>query len=415
MNTLAHISSFLTQKFNAVGQNTWQHTHFPHLKSLRETILSSDSKTPYFLTDTSVIKEHFDSMKNALNEYWGKNAIIAYSHKTNYSVARLPALKKWGLWAEVVSGKEYESAKTYGYSGKTLIFNGPLKQDSEIISALGEGSIIHIDNKEEFFRINSFAQRNKKLLPIGIRMRGRSVNFQESRFGFSSNSEDIQEVLNNLKKNTYLRLQSVHVHSGSDIESIQTYKNTGSILADFSHRAEKVLGYPLLYLDAGGGYPANGLCPYSYDEWNPRTIDVYIRSLAESLIKKGVNRSYKQLIVEPGRYLVDDSTIFVIKVISVRFEQGKQHVITDGAITQIPLVYYRPQIMNVYTNELKEKNTGYIKSVVYGATCKEDDVLYRNYLPLINKGDILIFYCMGAYNQSMGSDFIFGKVPSIVV
>jgi diaminopimelate decarboxylase len=75
----------------------------------------------------------------------------------------------------------------------------------------------------------------------------------------------------------------------------------------------------------------------------------------------------------------------------------------------LPLVQYRPQIVKLYDKDLNEKKSRIIKTVVYGASCRENDILYNQTLPKANVGDFLIYFITGAYNQNMASEFIFGK------
>ena len=102
-------------------------------------------------------------------------------------------------------------------------------------------------------------------------------------------------------------------------------------------------------------------------------------------------------------------------VLDIRKEGSKQIVLTNGTVTEMPLKYYRPQIIKAYSHKLKFIQTNQLESVVYGSTCREEDVLYEGNLPVVKRGDYLIFYAVGAYNQSMGSNFIFGKTNCVML
>jgi diaminopimelate decarboxylase len=48
---------------------------------------------------------------------------------------------------------------------------------------------------------------------------------------------------------------------------------------------------------------------------------------------------------------------------------------------------------------------------VFGASCRENDVLYQGLLPPTRVGDHLVFYAAGAYNSTLSPDFIFESPP----
>jgi diaminopimelate decarboxylase len=48
---------------------------------------------------------------------------------------------------------------------------------------------------------------------------------------------------------------------------------------------------------------------------------------------------------------------------------------------------------------------------IYGASCREDDVLYQGGLGRVATGDHLIHFGVGAYNSSINPEFIFPCPP----
>ena len=72
-------------------------------------------------------------------------------------------------------------------------------------------------------------------------------------------------------------------------------------------------------------------------------------------------------------------------------------------------VWFRPQIIDFPKNKKNKK----INTIIYGSSCQEDDVLYQGDLPYLKNNDLIYFYCVGAYNQNMGNNFIFPKPQTI--
>ena len=56
-----------------------------------------------------------------------------------------------------------------------------------------------------------------------------------------------------------------------------------------------------------------------------------------------------------------------------------------------------------------------VETILYGASCREDDVLHEGRLPNFRVGDFLVYYAVGAYNANLSPDFIFETPPLVVL
>lgn len=365
--------------------------------------------TPFFVLDRDMVKHRLGELQNALNMHWGAKADVAYSFKTNYAAAELVFLRQAGVLAEVVSSREYALAQKLGYEGKNIIFNGPVKTDDDLYRTIMDCAIVHIDNASELRRFVAVASSIRRKVSVGMRVRGHIRGVDESRFGFSIERGDAIRAVNMIMNHKQIHLNSVHLHPGTDLDCVRVREDEAKILARFCLAAESIVEYPIPVLDVGGGFPSYGRIPYEKADWDPLDIGVYIRAMSESFRTAGIVPNSKRLIVEPGRYLVDDAVVFATTVVDQREARGVQEIVTNGSVTMLPLRYYRPQIVRAFSSRLHPKEGDTYASVVYGGSCREDDVLYEGALPRVNPGDLIVYYCAGAYNQSMGSDFIFGK------
>jgi diaminopimelate decarboxylase len=203
-------------------------------------------------------------------------------------------------------------------------------------------------------------------------------------------------------------LSGVHIHLGSNIQQPKLYficaQKIVSFLSQFSIKT-------ISYIDFGGGYPSHGNLPDSSIQSN-QDISTYIPSITKPFANLFPNKKPK-LILEPGRFLVDDSTILISKVVNIKTAKNQQYIILDSTINMLPSAWYRKLIIKTYTPKLLPNNSPTLNTIVYGSTCQETDYLYRGLLPKISQNDIIIFFCVGAYNQSQTSNFIF-KQPETV-
>lgn len=378
--------------FPSIGQNK---------KKLIQII--SSHPTPFFVSDRTIINRQFSDTNKALNQHWGQNHAVAYSLKTNYDLI-LP-IKNLGAWAEVVSSRELELAFQYQFSPQSIIYNGPLKSKASLIKSLNNKTIVNVDNLQELNTILSLKDQINKI-EICLRL---NLYKHDYRFGFPINSQITLKTINLIKKFKQIKLVGFHTHLGSDINKLSIYSHAAVSITRFLKSLDTKLISSIKYLDIGGGFPSNGLKPYYYKIWQPEPINNYIKTISRTIKPVFDQQNLPKLIVEPGRYLTDDSTIFMTKIVDLKDTPHGQILTADGAITMLPLIYYRPQIVRLYSNKFTLKQSLPRKSLVYGSTCKQDDILYKKPLPAAEINDYLIFFCTGAYNLNLSPDFIFDK------
>lgn len=366
-----------------------QPSHFPDIPTHQKQInqILHLSPTPLFITDPNIVLDRLSQ----LSDYK-----VAFSFKTNYCLAQSPILNRSSIIAEVVSEYEYKMAKKYQY--RHIIYNGLLKSILSLKRAIsGPATFIHLDGQHQ---VSDFLNLLVKPRKFGLRFNPETTT---SRFGFTF--KEIASLISQVRHNPLAHLNAIHLHIGSDIPHPKLFQKAVV-------QTNKLLDYlksqniAIDYVDFGGGLPAHGLTPYAHTEnWQPTSITEY-----KNLLKQ---LNVNQIILEPGRFLVDDSTIFITKVIEKKIVSRCQQIICDATVNQLPLIYYRPQIMKCYHPNLSQiTSTKYTDTKIFGSSCQESDLIHQTKLPQLNIGDLLIFFCVGAYHQNMTPDFIFNK-PSL--
>lgn len=352
------------------------------------------NQTPFFYTDVNLIKKRYQELEKALNSNWPQKHIIAFSFKTNYELI-CQIKKEINISAEVVSATEYNMAKELKFSNKKIIYNGPNK--ANMLKVIKQKDIsVNLDNQSELNRI--IKNKNQIKCQIGIRL---NSDLKKSRFGFNIENGDAQNTINQLKKNQ-IKINGLHIHLGFYSPPILYQRISQKITKLIQENNLKVD-----YIDFGGGFPSHGLKPYGFKKYTIPPINEYISQICSSLnifYKKNIN-DRPTLIVEPGRFLVDDSTTFITKIIHSQIINNQQTIIVDATNQMLSSVWFRPQIVNYPKNKKNKK----INTIIYGSSCQEDDILYQGNLPYFKNNDLIYFYCVGAYNQNMSNNFIFSK------
>src|SRR5262245_10498597 len=164
--------------------------HFPNLSEQTQKIIGvlRENPPPIFIADRAVLVERYIQLRSALERMWPEH-VIAYSFKTNYFAAESKVFQELGVWAEVVSGREYEMALRLGYPGNRIIFNGPSKTHEQLRRALQGESQIHLNDYDELDRIleviSNEGIRKTGRTPIGLRVSTNRTGLKPSRFGCS--------------------------------------------------------------------------------------------------------------------------------------------------------------------------------------------------------------------------------------
>ncbi|MCA9185226.1 MAG: hypothetical protein R3E01_25945 [Pirellulaceae bacterium] len=383
--------------------------HYPNVERKRAVISETlkESGTPVFLCDAQIVRDRFHTLKICMDNQWPKSA-IGYSFKTNYWIAQCGLAKELGAWAEVVSGHEYQLACNLGFAEDQIIYNGPCKSDVTLRKALLAGSLTNINDSDELDRVIAISEAAGRQLSVGIRISAMFPSGEESRFGFSMENDEASQAVRKIAACEGLKLTGIHTHLYGDTDEPEMYFEAARRLAVFAKTNIADYLESLEYLDLGGGFPAHSPKPKSRDEWHPREVGHYIGQICDGLLPYFPNDARRpMLIVEPGRYMTADGIVFVSQVVHVKERAGRQMVNTNGSISMVPLTHYCPQVIHAYTPELREKTGREMSSIVYGGTCRENDILYQGMFPEVVAGDLLIHFAAGAYNSSLSPAFIF--------
>jgi diaminopimelate decarboxylase len=383
--------------------------HYPDLARRRPAILEmlERSGTPVFLCDPAILADRYQALQRSLAAAWPQS-VIAYSFKTNYQIARLPVFRELGGWAEVVSGREYRMARELGYPGRAIIFNGPYKTPQELSTALSEGAQVHVNDHGELDTIIGWAVSSGAAPAVGMRLSCSLPRLGASRFGFSMDTDEAATALAKIAQSPQVSLAGFHMHLHGDTDEPALYQEATRRLGEFARRHVPDAQRTLRFVDVGGGFPAHTPKPHSRTSWGPRPINEYIDTIAGTL------RTYfpggqgqPRLMVEPGRYLTADAVVLVTRVLHVVTRDGIQTVTSNGSISMVPLTHYSPQVIRAYTSGLEPRRTPVTATVLFGATCRENDILYKGDFVEVAPGDYLVHYAAGAYNANLSPGFIF--------
>lgn len=290
--------------------------------------------TPFYAYDAGLIRKQLSKLRNCIPDSVG----VYYSVKANPNVEIIRCLVDQGTGAEIASGAEYLRARSAGCAPEKIIFAGPGKTEAELKLVVSEGiGEIHLESSEEIERLTKIASELDKKVQVSVRVNpsaaasGGAVRMggQPSPFGFDE--ERVDEVVEELRKHPQLEIAGLHMFAGTQI------LDANVLLGQWKHAfgiAKKLADQTKLQIstiDLGGGL---GLPYFQNDD----ALDLgVLKAGAEELfseIRADSDLEKTKVVLEPGRFLVGNSGIYVTRVLTVKESRGAIFVVLDGGLSQ---------------------------------------------------------------------------------
>jgi diaminopimelate decarboxylase len=197
-----------------------------------------------------------------------------------------------------------------------------------------------------------------------------------------------------------LKLIGINQHIGSLFMDSEAYlKSTGNILSIARQFDD------LEFIDLGGGF---GI-PYNKQSNQPRLDLKELGGKLSEVINSWVVEYGKDIEfkIEPGRYIVAESSILLGRVNAVKTNYNIKYIGTDLGFNVLirPVMYDSHHDIEIYrknaTPSLKEETV-----TIVGNICETGDIIAKDRkLPEINENDILGVLDSGAYGYSMSSNY----------
>ncbi len=376
--------------------------------------LVAEHGSPLYVFSEKTIRRKYREMHTAFSTRY-PNVVFGWSYKTNYLNAICAIMHQEGAIAEVVSQMEYDKARLLGIPGDQIIFNGPHKSRSALVTAVTEGATINIDHLDEILELEFIAKELDRKINIGMRLNlDAGIYPQWSRFGFNLESGQARDAVKRIVQGGHLRITGLHCHIGTFIMEPTAYARQVEKMVGFGYELEADFGFSMEYIDTGGGFPSKSRLKGVYlpPEVAIPSPDEYAEAICDALQKVLKPGDYPKLILESGRALIDEAGYMVSTVVSAkRLVDGTRSYVLDGGVNLLFTAYWFK-----FTIEPDREISGMNENcVLYGPLCMNIDVLDEGVmLPPMKPGTRLTFSPIGAYNNTQWMQFIEYR-PNIVL
>lgn len=349
---------------------------------------------PLYVYDGEKIKKQYNRLTTAFNKV--EKLRINYACKALSNLSILSLLRSLGAGLDTVSIQEVQLGIESGFDPKDIIFtpNGVSMEEIEKVATLGVQ--INIDNLSI---LEQFGTKHPNI-PVCIRINPHvmaggnsniSVGHIDSKFGISIHQ--IPHVMR-IVENTQMKINGVHMHTGSDILDIEVFLYAAEILFDTALQFKE-----LEFLDFGSGFKV----PYRAGD-----IETNIEELGEKLTERfhrfcATYGRDLELAFEPGKFLVSEAGYFLTQVNAVKQTTSTVFAQVDSGFNHL----IRPMLYGAYHEIFNLSNpTGKERFyTVVGYICETDTFGSNRRIAEISEGDILAFRNAGAYCFSMASNY----------
>jgi diaminopimelate decarboxylase len=355
--------------------------------------LCKEFGTPLYVYDAAIMSRQYRRLVAAFPY---PKLRIHYACKALTNIHVLKHFKSLGSSLDCVSIPEVLLGIKAGYEPQNILFTPNFAGMDEFDEAVALGVKINIDaipmlenwglhhpNVPVCIRINPhlMAGGNSKI----------SVGHIDSKFGISIHQ--LPHVLR-IVESQKLRINGLHMHTGSDILDVEIFLKGADILFEAARK------FPdLEYIDLGSGFKV----PYK-----PEDIETDVEELGEKLSQRFSDfcQEYGReltLMFEPGKFLVSEAGYLLAKCTLVKQTTSTSFVGLDTGLNHLirPMFYgsYH-KIVNVTEPTFKPR----IYTVV-GNICETDTFGHDRRIAEVVEGDIIAFYNAGAYGWMMSSNY----------
>jgi len=356
--------------------------------------IAGEFGAPLYIYDSGKIQSQYNRLTRAFENVPKLRLNYAVKALSNLTILRF--MKHLGCGLDTVSIQEVKLGLMAGFPPEDIIYtpNGISLEEIEEAALLGVR--INIDNLSI---LEQFGSRHPDI-PVCIRINPHvmaggnsniSVGHIDSKFGISIHQ--IPHLLR-IVELTGMKVNGIHMHTGSDILDVGVFLYASEILFDTARNFEN-----LEFIDFGSGFKV----PYREGD-----IQTNVEELGEQLGSR-FNAFCKEygkeltLAFEPGKFLVSEAGVFLARVNVVKQTTSTVFAGVDSGFNHLirPMLYGAShEIVNISNPAGKERYYS-----VVGYICETDTFGSNRRISEISEGDLLCFKNAGAYCFTMASNY----------
>jgi len=261
---------------------------------------------------------------------------VHFALKACYLPGVVSLVRQAGLSVEVMSGFEYDLARAIGFSPEQVVVNGPAKRADFLERVVADGvSLVNVESLTEIAALDALGRGRRDGIPVGIRinpvlprrLQGRFTP-PGSKFGFDVLTGEARAAVKRVLQSRRLCLRGLQCHGYTRQYLPDAHRAHVAGVAAFLGEVERTFGIRIPILDLGGGFGSRYLMEalgYPLDRFLERVWEPFAGLQGD-----------REVIVEPGRFLVNDAAICLTRVLSCKRNGPRRWVLVDAGRNLLP-------------------------------------------------------------------------------
>lgn len=350
--------------------------------------------TPLYVYHGERIARQYERLTDAFKN---SDARIFYACKALTNINILKLIRSLGAGLDCVSIQEVKLGLMSGFESKDILYTPNCVDFEEMMEAKELGVNINIDS---ISMLEQFGHQFGGSYPVFIRINPHimaggnykiSTGHVDSKFGISIHQ---LRHIDRIVKNTGIRVEGLHMHTGSEIKDIGVFLEGLEVMFSLAGHFPE-----LKYIDLGSGFKV----PYQPGE-KGTDVETLAQKVSEAFdqFRKETGKSL-QVWFEPGKFLVSEAGYLIVKANVIKQTPSTVFVGVNSGFNHL----IRPMMYDAYHHIENISNPAgplRLYSVV-GNICETDTFAWDRSLPEVREGDYLAFFNAGAYGFEMSSNF----------
>jgi diaminopimelate decarboxylase len=356
--------------------------------------------TPLYVYDAASMRAQLQALSAALPS----RIELFYSVKSNPNPEVVRVFVQSGTGCEIASAAEYRRALAAGCAPEKILFAGPGKAEEELVEVVRRGvGEIHVESQEEIALLGAIARRLERRVGVSIRVNpARSAAGGAMQMGgqpswFGIDEERLEEAVGWVRAEPALQLRGLHQFAGTQILDANVLVGQWRHALSLGEKFAALTGHPPQTLDLGGGL---GIPYFAGDQ--PLDLEELKARAAELFGRLPALFAGTRFIVEPGRFLVGPSGLYLTRVRSVKVSRGSTFVVLDGGMHHhLAASGNLGQVIKRDYPVISVSHSGSpatLTATLVGPLCTPLDTLARKaQIAPVARGDLLAILQSGAY------------------
>ena len=366
------------------------------------TRIAEEVGTPCYVYSRAAIEERWRSYDEA---FAGRDHLVCFAVKANSNLAVLNVLARLGSGFDIVSVGELERVLRAGGQADRVVYSGVGKTHEEMRRALEVGiGCFNVESEAELELLNKVAGEMGKQAPVSLRVNPDvdpnthpyiSTGLKDSKFGIPI--ERAMAAYSRAHDLEHIEIRGIAAHIGSQLTEVEPFIESMERLLDLIGELGDT-GIELQWLDLGGGLGVR-----YYDEQPPEPDELVV-ALMDHFQSMGSRYQRLKLLIEPGRSIVGNAGLLLMRVQYLKHGESRNYVIVDAAMNDL----MRPALYDAWQDIVPVESDSEGVTQVYdvvGPVCESGDFLGRDRELTVAPGQLLTVWSAGAYGAVMSSNY----------